>query len=88
MTFTVTFIATVFFSRTLTSPIQRLMVAMEQVREGRLDAALNIRSRTRDEIAVLSQVFNEMTHDLRQSRDALEEINRDLEQKVIERTAN
>ncbi|MDZ4675897.1 MAG: ATP-binding protein [Oligoflexia bacterium] len=81
---TVTFIATIFFSRTLTQPLQKLMEAMEKVSAGNLDAALQIKSH--DEIAVLSNSFNRMTLDLKSSRVQLEEINRELENKVIDRT--
>jgi signal transduction histidine kinase len=81
---TITFIATVFFSRSLTRPLQRLMVAMERVAAGHLDTELKFN--TRDEIQVLSESFNQMTQDLKTSRNQLEEINRELENKVIDRT--
>lgn len=81
---TITFIATILFSRSLTLPLQNLLNAMEKVRGGNLDAALKIKSH--DEISVLSNSFNEMTSDLKTSRLQLEEINRDLENKVADRT--
>jgi len=81
---TITFIATIFFSRTLTSPLQKLMAAMERVSGGKLDVELEVKSR--DEIAFLAKSFNQMTVDLRTSRFQLEEINRELESKVIDRT--
>lgn len=81
---TITFIATIFFSKTLTSPLRRLMAAMERVSNGKLDTELKIK--TFDEIAVLSHSFNRMTQDLKSSRLQLEEINRELESKVIDRT--
>ncbi|MCC6276823.1 MAG: HAMP domain-containing protein [Oligoflexia bacterium] len=81
---TLTFIATVFFSRTLTQPLFKLMGAMQKVSQGDLSAALQVKSH--DEIAVLSQAFNKMTIDLKTSRDQIEEINRELENKVADRT--
>jgi signal transduction histidine kinase len=81
---TITFIATVLFSRTLTHPLRRLMTAMERVSEGNLDTEFSVKSH--DEIAVLSNSFNRMTQDLKTSRLQLEEINRELENKVIDRT--
>jgi signal transduction histidine kinase len=81
---TITFIATVLFSRTLTRPLRRLMVAMQRVSDGNLDTELKIKSH--DEIAVLSDSFNRMTQDLKSSRLQLEEINRELENKVKDRT--
>lgn len=81
---TITFIATIFFSRTLTRPLRRLMAAMERVSDGKLDTELKIKSH--DEIAVLSHSFNRMTQDLKSSRQQLEEINRELENKVLDRT--
>lgn len=82
---TVTFIATVFFSRSLIHPLQRLVTAMEKVAEGHLDSSLK-EVRTNDEIYVLAESFNKMTVDLKTSRSQLEEINRELENKVIDRT--
>jgi HAMP domain-containing protein len=79
-----TFIATVFFSRTLTRPLQKLLTAMERVARGELDTELVIKSG--DEISVLAGSFNQMTKDLKQSRNSLQEINRDLESKVLDRT--
>ena len=81
---TLTFIITIFFSRTLTKPLQRLVDAMENVATGKLDVEIKVKSH--DEIAILSQSFNQMTLDLRTSRQQLEEINRELENKVIDRT--
>ncbi len=81
---TLTFIATVFFSRSLTRPIHRLMWAMERVAQGNMDTELKFK--THDEIEVLSKSFNKMTLDLKSSRAELRETNRDLELKVIDRT--
>ncbi|MEK7355113.1 MAG: ATP-binding protein, partial [Bdellovibrionota bacterium] len=82
---TLAFLAAIFFSRSLTKPIQALVDAMNRVAKGELhDSAINVG--TRDEIALLATSFNKMLADLSASREALEQINRELEQKVKDRT--
>lgn len=81
---TLAFLAALFLSRSLTRPLQTLVDGMGKVSEGDLTTQINIKSR--DEIAVLANTFNSMIRDLKSSRTALEEINRDLEQKVLDRT--
>src|SRR5690606_14186627 len=81
---TMAFIAAIIFSRSLTRPIDTLMSGMRKVSEGDLSGQIKVGSR--DEIALLAQSFNRMIEDLRASRDELETINRELENKVKERT--
>jgi len=81
---TAAFMAAVVFSRSLTRPLETLTAAMDRVAEGDLETKTDIH--TKDEIEFLSKSFNQMIDDLRQSRQELEEINRDLENKVKERT--
>ncbi|MCC6277545.1 MAG: diguanylate cyclase [Oligoflexia bacterium] len=73
-----------FFARSLTKPIERLMIATRELAAGnlgvRVDAASN------DEIQSLSESFNAMTGEIQKSREDLEALNRDLEEKVKERT--
>jgi signal transduction histidine kinase len=57
---------------------------MDLVSQG--DLTTQILIGTRDETAVLAGSFNKMISDLKTSRDQLEEINRDLDQKVKDRT--
>ena len=83
---TLAFLAAVFFSRSLTRPIQALSEAMEKVAQGGELQAAAINVGTRDEISHLASSFNNMLEDLQVSRLKLEEINRDLEQKVKDRT--
>lgn len=84
MLVTLAFIAAILFSKSLTQPIQVLMAGMAKVAEGELTTQIHVRSR--DEIAELAKSFNGMIRELRQSREALEEINRELENKVRDRT--
>lgn len=81
---TVAFLAAVLLSRSLTKPLAKLVARMELVSEGDLTTQIEIT--TKDETALLSDSFNKMIVDLKQSRDQLEEINRDLDQKVKDRT--
>ncbi len=84
MVLTVAFIAAILFSRSLTKPLEVLMSGMKNVAAGDLSTSIKVKSR--DELQVLAGSFNEMIRDLKQSREELEEVNRDLELKVKERT--
>jgi signal transduction histidine kinase len=84
MLVTLAFIAAILFSKSLTQPIQVLMSGMAKVAEGELTTQIHVGSR--DEIAELARSFNGMIRELKTSREALEEINRELENKVRERT--
>ncbi len=81
---TLTFLFAIFFSRSLTRPIENLVTGMKQVSDGDLNTTIQITSR--DEIASLANHFNQMIGDLKKSREELENINRELENKVRERT--
>ncbi|MCB9027333.1 MAG: HAMP domain-containing protein [Bdellovibrionaceae bacterium] len=81
---TLAFIVTIFFSKSLTKPIEILMKGMLKVSKGQLDTKINVE--TKDEIRALAQSFNKMIQELKKSRNDLEEANKNLEFKVIERT--
>lgn len=74
----------VLLSRSLTDPILTLVDGMKKVATGDLNTEIKVKSR--DETQLLARSFNQMIVDLRQSRDELQEINRELDQKVKERT--
>jgi sigma-B regulation protein RsbU (phosphoserine phosphatase) len=59
----VAIIFAIFFSKTLTAPINRLYQATRQVAQGNFDLRLDIRSR--DEIGALTTSFNTMSHQIR-----------------------
>jgi nitrogen fixation/metabolism regulation signal transduction histidine kinase len=84
MLITLAFIVAVFFSRSITRPLEVLMGGIQEVSSGNLGTQIHVRSR--DEISVLANSFNRMIRDLKESRAELESINRDLEGKVSERT--
>jgi len=71
-------------SRSLTEPISVLVKGMEKVSAGDLSTQINVNSK--DETQLLATSFNKMIHDLKSSRDELQEINRELDNKVKERT--
>ena len=71
-------------SRSLTRPISVLVDGMQKVSEGDLSTQIEVKSN--DETKILASSFNQMIHDLRHSRNELETINRELDQKVKDRT--
>jgi signal transduction histidine kinase len=82
--FTLAFIVAIIFSRNLTKPLDKLLQGMKKVAKGNLNVRIKLKSK--DEIHVLAENFNHMIRDLKSSREELVEINRDLENKVKERT--
>jgi len=72
----------VFLARRIVAPLQVLTEGTVAVARGDLDHAIAIQ--THDEIAVLARNFNHMTSELRKHRLALEDSNRQLDQKVLE----
>ena len=71
------FLLTLIFTRILLKPIEELASATEKIAGGNLSQTVQIHSR--DEIGDLAQAFNQMTLQLKDSRN-------DLEKKVEERT--
>ncbi|MDI6764745.1 MAG: ATP-binding protein, partial [Thermodesulfobacteriota bacterium] len=71
------FLLTLIFTRILLKPIEKLASATEKITEGNLSHAVEIHSR--DEIGDLARAFNQMTLQLKDSRN-------DLEKEVEERT--
>ncbi len=53
-----------FFSRTISDPLKRLVVATQRIRAGHYDA--HVENTSRDEVGELTQAFNEMTDGLRE----------------------
>jgi signal transduction histidine kinase len=65
----VAFIASVFFSRLVTSPIRQLRAATEAVGQGQFD--IDVRVSSRDEIGDLARAFDRMTTELKQVQSQL-----------------
>ena len=71
--------------QSLTTPLQRLMLGVQQVNAGNLNTSVAVG--TPDEIGVLTTHFNQMTQSLRRANEDLTTYTYTLEQKVAERTA-
>jgi methyl-accepting chemotaxis protein len=84
ISFFLAIIAGIYLSRRMTRPIKSLRDAAIKIGEGSLDTKIDVR--TKDEVGELASAFNQMTSDLRKSREKLEEYSRTLEKKVKERT--
>lgn len=81
---TLSLLFTFILSRSLTEPISVLVDGMNKVSAGDLTTKIDVKSK--DETQMLADSFNKMIKDLKQSRDELHEINRELDQKVKDRT--
>lgn len=81
---TATFLASILFSKRLTRNLQLLTQNTQRIGRGDLTTQIDIRSG--DEIQELASSFNWMVNALRASREAIEKYNRELENKVAERT--
>jgi signal transduction histidine kinase len=68
----------------ITNPLTELVTATDQISKGDLDHKVEIDRG--DEIGHLALTFNAMVVSLRQSRDDIEQYNRTLEEKIIDRT--
>jgi signal transduction histidine kinase len=83
----------IFTSRWITKPILKLSQAAQSISAGNLNQRVDIANDDRftpkvDELEILAQAFNQMTEQLHESFNALEQSNEALEQRVDERTAN
>ncbi len=68
-----------YLAKGITIPIQQLAEGTEKVATGDLDFHIDVAAK--DEIGKLVNSFNKMTHDLKVSKDQLEETNIDLERR-------
>ncbi len=72
------------FVRIITRPIESLVNVTDQISKGDLDRTVDISRH--DEIGLLAESFNRMIVSLKHSQEEIEEYNRTLEEKIIERT--
>ena len=79
-----TILVVAFVVNAVTKPVTELVEATDQISRG--DFSTSVRIEQRDEIGQLAETFNRMTESLKQSRDEIEQYNRTLEEKIIERT--
>jgi len=80
----ITIIMLTFFVRFITKPVKMLVDITDQVSRG--DLTQKVELDQNDEIGHLARTFNRMIESLKHSRDEIEEYNRNLEQKIVERT--
>jgi len=78
------YVVTQYFSSTITKPLSYLTQQMQKISKGQLD--INVDVKSQDEVGVLASNFKQMTLDLKTSKTELQNLNRDLEQKVADRT--
>ena len=69
---------------TIVRPVSELAKVTNQISHG--DFSQQVTINRNDEIGQLADTFNNMINSLKQSRDEIEQYNRNLEEKIIERT--
>ena len=74
----------IFISRSITRPLRRLHEGTEEITKGNLN--FKVGTPSPDEVGQLSRAFDEVTTNLKKSREELEEYSKNLEKKVEERT--
>jgi two-component system NtrC family sensor kinase len=79
-----TILMIIFIVNAITRPITNLVQATDLISRG--DFSTKVEILQRDEIGHLASTFNAMIESLKQSRDEIEQYNRTLEEKIIERT--
>ncbi|MBV9788472.1 MAG: response regulator, partial [Chloroflexi bacterium] len=84
--FSLAVLGSIFISRRMTQPIAALVAGTRAVAAGNLDVTIPVRSR--DELGMLAQSFNQMTAELATHRRQMETWSQTLEQTVRERTAD
>jgi len=73
-----------FLADCLTRPLKAMVSAIKQIGKG--DFSVRIATESQDEIGLLARTFNQMSKEVGDLHAELETRNRDLEQKVAERT--
>ncbi|HLO49763.1 MAG TPA: PAS domain S-box protein, partial [Kamptonema sp.] len=68
----------------MTTPIRRLSEATRAIADGELNQEVEVQSA--EELGILAESFNLMAKQLRASFAALEKVNSDLEERIVERT--
>ncbi|MEW6015668.1 MAG: ATP-binding protein [Candidatus Zixiibacteriota bacterium] len=72
------------FVRIITRPIESLVEVTDKISKGDLSKTVEVH--WQDEIGLLAESFNRMIASLKKSQEEIEEYNRTLEEKIIERT--
>jgi signal transduction histidine kinase len=77
-------LSAVFFGYKVTKPINQLVKGTKRIAQGDLQTLIQVNSR--NEIGVLADSFNQMTSQLKKSKEELEQYSRSLEDQVKART--
>ncbi|MCK4908285.1 MAG: HAMP domain-containing protein, partial [Planctomycetes bacterium] len=77
-----TIIIVSLMNRWIIAPIKKLVLATKKVAQGDLDVTVSLR--TKDEMGILADSFNEMVHQLQKSYQALQETRNNLETRATE----
>jgi two-component system chemotaxis sensor kinase CheA len=78
-------LVSLLFARYLTKPISLLTKSTQKIAAGDFNTVVKVKRN--DELGLLAQSFNTMTLDLKESHQALQQYNLELEEKVRQRTA-
>jgi len=76
----------ILLATSISNPLGHMVKVIRELEKGNLQARANIISN--DEIGVLSQSFDKMAQELEKNRGELEDLNRNLEFRVAEKTEN
>lgn len=76
----------ILLATSISNPLAHLMKVIRELEKGNLDARSYLISN--DEIGVLSQSFDRMAQEIEKNRSELEDLNRNLEFRVTEKTQN
>jgi signal transduction histidine kinase len=77
-------LVSILIGRRLVTPINKLVRGTQLIASGSLDTKIEVSSK--DELGVLAESFNQMAGSLKANQAALEDANKNLEQKVTART--
>lgn len=76
----------IFFARTITNPILRLVEGTEAIAHGNLNYRIHLNSK--DEIGQLAETFNDMVASRQQAENSLRDYQANLEQIIADRTTS
>jgi signal transduction histidine kinase len=76
----------ILLATSISNPLGHLVNAIKEIEKGNLQARTNLISN--DEIGVVSQSFDKMALELDRNRETMEDLNRNLEFRVAEKTEN
>ncbi len=76
----------ILLATSISNPLRHIVAIIRELEKGNLHTRVDLIAN--DELGVLSQSFDKMAHELEKNRSDLEELNRNLEFRVTEKTEN